>query len=208
MNTHLTAGLSLLLLCAGCAAPRTRSAPGFDPRVPLRVAVLPFVDRASGDDLVSRPLTAGIDLVPILSDDALTREHAATLVRVAFQANLERSGLRVLPGTHTQGVWSTLFSKIHFVTQRPDPREIAVETWPGDLTVHDGRMWHRVEASPREGWSSLRRSMYVPYVCDTWQPKDASSPTPAYMRLFDSIMRWRANRARRQLARALTAKGE
>lgn len=98
MNTHLTAGLSLLLLCAGCAAPRTRSAPGFDPRVPLRVAVLPFVDRASGDDLVSRPLTAGIDLVPILSDDALTREHAATLVRVAFQANLERSGLRVLPG--------------------------------------------------------------------------------------------------------------
>lgn len=116
-------------------------------------------------------------------------------------------GLRVLPGTHTQGVWSTLFSKIHFVTQRPDPREIAVETWPGDLTVHDGRMWHRVEASPREGWSSLRRSMYVPYVCDAWQPKDASSPTPAYMRLFDSIMRWRANRARKQLARALSAKG-
>jgi phytanoyl-CoA hydroxylase len=103
-------------------------------------------------------------------------------------------GLRVLPGTHTQGVWSTLFSKIHFVTQTPDPKEIPVETWPGDLTVHDGRMWHRVEGSPDTGWNSLRRSMYVPYVCDTYAPKDENSPTPMYMRLFDAIMRWKAGR--------------
>ena len=108
-------------------------------------------------------------------------------------------GLRVLPGTHTQGVWSTLFSKIHFVTQAPDPKEVAVETWPGDLTVHDGRMWHRVETSPRHGWASLRRSMYVPYVCDSYRPKSEESETPAYMRLFDAIMRWRSARAKRRL---------
>lgn len=109
-------------------------------------------------------------------------------------------GLRVLPGTHTQGVWSTLFSKIHFVTQTPDPREVPVETWPGDLTVHDGRMWHRVEAAPVTGWASLRRSMYVPYVVDAYQPKSEASATPAYLRLFDTIMRWRAARARKRLA--------
>jgi len=108
-------------------------------------------------------------------------------------------GLRVLPGTHTQSAFSTLFSKIHFVTQAPDPKEVAVETWPGDLTVHDGRMWHRVQASPAAGWASLRRSMYVPYVCDRYQPKDETSATPAYMRLFDTIMRWRRDRARKRL---------
>jgi hypothetical protein len=108
-------------------------------------------------------------------------------------------GLRLLPGTHTQGVWSTLFSKVHFVTQTPDRRELPVETWPGDLTVHDGRMWHRVEASPRTGWESLRRSMYVPYVCDRYQPKDEASATPLYMRVFDAIMRWRSAAARKRL---------
>ena len=107
-------------------------------------------------------------------------------------------GLRVLPGTHTQGVWSTLFSKIHFVTQKPDPREIAVETWPGDLTVHDGRMWHRVEGSPELGWASLRRSMYVPYLVDAYQPKSETSVTPLYMRLFDAIMRQKRAKFKRQ----------
>lgn len=108
-------------------------------------------------------------------------------------------GLRVLPGTHTQSAWSTLFSKIHFVTQAPDPKEVAVETWPGDLTVHDGRMWHRVQASPADGWASLRRSMYVPYVVDRAQPKSDASPTPLYLRIFDAVMRLRAARARKRL---------
>lgn len=103
----------------------------------------------------------------------------------------EDGGLRVLPGTHTQGVLSTLFSKVHFVTQKADPKEVAVETWPGDLTVHDGRMWHRVQASPRTGWPSLRRSMYVPYVVDAFQPKDENSKPLLYHRVFDAIMRAR-----------------
>lgn len=106
----------------------------------------------------------------------------------------EDGGLYVLPGTHTQSVWSTLFSKVHFVTQTPDPKEVHVETWPGDLTVHDGRMWHRVETSTKQGWESLRRSMYVPYVCDAFQPKGEDSKPRLYHRLFDQIMKLRGAR--------------
>lgn len=110
----------------------------------------------------------------------------------------EDGGLRLLPGTHTQSAFRTLFSKIHFVSDKADPNEIAVETWPGDLTVHDGRMWHRVEPSPVTGWGSLRRSMYVPYVVDAYQPKDESSPTSMYMRVFDVVMRAKARVVRRR----------
>lgn len=110
-------------------------------------------------------------------------------------------GLRLVPGTHTQGPLSTLFSKIHFVSDAPDKDELAVETWPGDLTVHDGRMWHRVVASPETGWGSLRRSMYVPYVCDTYQPKSKDSATPLYMRIFDAIVRMKARSKAREQAR-------
>ena len=89
--------------------------------------------------------------------------------------------------------WSTLFHKIHFVTNDDDPREVMVETWPGDLTVHDGRMWHRVKLSSKTGEASLRRSMYIPYVVDAYQPKSEEAPTNLYMRVFDSIIgvkRW------------------
>jgi hypothetical protein len=110
-------------------------------------------------------------------------------------------GLRLLPGTHHQSVWGSLFTKLQFVSQARDPAELAVETWPGDLTVHDGRMWHRVAANPLQGWASLRRSMYVPYVVDRLLEKHAGSRTPLYMKLFDTIIRWRAARARRRAGR-------
>ncbi len=103
----------------------------------------------------------------------------------------EDGGLRILPGTHKQGVWSTLFKKPYFVYHRPDPEEVAVETWPGDLTVHDGRTWHRVAANPAEGWPSLRVSMYVPYLTDAYQPKDEHARTMLYHRVFDMAMRAR-----------------
>ncbi|MCC6624418.1 MAG: phytanoyl-CoA dioxygenase family protein [Deltaproteobacteria bacterium] len=89
-------------------------------------------------------------------------------------------GLRILPGTHKQGLVSTLFRKPYFVNNTPDPAEIAIETEPGDLTVHDGQAWHRVERSDKVGPESLRRTMYVPYLTDAYQPKDESSPTPPY----------------------------
>lgn len=110
----------------------------------------------------------------------------------------EDGGLRLIPGTHTQSAWSTLFHKIHFVTNDDDPREIMVQTWPGDLTVHDGRMWHRVKSSPFVGERSVRRSMYVPYVVDAYQPKDTDSKPAPYLRVFDLIMRLRGERSKRR----------
>jgi hypothetical protein len=88
--------LATLLLVQGCSSAQHRRAEGFDPRVPLRVAVLPFIDRAEGDNLASKPLALFLDLLPVLSDDALTREHAATIFREKFQGNLHRTHLDVV----------------------------------------------------------------------------------------------------------------
>jgi len=92
----------------------------------------------------------------------------------------EDGGLRLIPGSHTQGFRDMCFRKPYFVSHAPDPAEIAVETEPGDLTVHDGRLWHRVERSPHAGRRSLRRTMYVPYLTDEYQPKSEDSRTPLY----------------------------
>lgn len=101
----------------------------------------------------------------------------------------QEGSLRLIPGTHTQGFFGMLFRKIHFVSDGPDRNEVCVETWPGDLSVHDGRMWHRVAESPHLGERSVRRSMYTPYVVDTYHPKDEKSGTPLYLKVFTAIMR-------------------
>ncbi len=99
-------------------------------------------------------------------------------------------GLRLIPGSHSQGLFSMMFRKLYFLSHKPDPDEIAVETEPGDLTVHDGRMWHRVERSPHTGRASLRRTMYVPYLVDTFQPRGEQSRTPGYHRLGKPLERF------------------
>lgn len=98
-------------------------------------------------------------------------------------------GLRLIPGTHHQGFRDMVARKAYFIDHRPDPDEIAVETWPGDVTIHDGRLWHRVQRSPRTGLASLRRSMYLPYLTDAYQPKGEGSPTPLYHHLGRAL-RW------------------
>lgn len=103
----------------------------------------------------------------------------------------DNGGLRLVPGSHLQGFWSMCFRKPYFVSHAPDPEEICVETHPGDLTVHDGRLWHRVARSTRTGPASLRRSMYVPYLTGPFEPKDEASPMPAYHRLGAALRRWR-----------------
>lgn len=104
----------------------------------------------------------------------------------------ESGGLRILPGSHKQGFFSMCFKKPYFVGNKPDPNEIAVETLPGDLTVHDGRTWHRVQGSPFTGPKSLRRSMYVPYLTDPYEPKSDKSKTPIYLRLGKVLTQLRA----------------
>jgi phytanoyl-CoA hydroxylase len=94
-------------------------------------------------------------------------------------------GLRLIPGSHRQGFWSMCFRKAYFVSHAPDPTEVCVETMPGDLTVHDGRLWHRVAQSPHTGLASLRRSMYLPYLTGPYEPKSDDSPTPAYHRVAE-----------------------
>jgi phytanoyl-CoA hydroxylase len=101
----------------------------------------------------------------------------------------DNGGLRLIPGSHKQGFWSMCFRKMYFVSHAPDRDEIAVETEPGDLTVHDGRLWHRVALSRRTGPASLRRSMYVPYLTDPYEPKSAASKTPLYHHLGAAIRR-------------------
>lgn len=92
----------------------------------------------------------------------------------------ENGGLRILPGTHDQGFLSMLLKKPYFVSHGDDKNEVCVETDPGDLTIHDGRLWHRVAQSTFTGEQSLRRSMYVPYLTGPYEPKSDESSTPPY----------------------------
>jgi hypothetical protein len=104
-----------------------------------------------------------------LRDLFLDRAVPGPMLNVGLHFDREMKvdgGLRILPGSHRQGFLAMLARKPYFVDHRPDRDEIAVETEPGDLTVHDGRTWHRVERSPYVGWRSLRRTMYVPYVVE------------------------------------------
>lgn len=95
----------------------------------------------------------------------------------------ENGGLRVLPGTHTQGLFRLLFRKKYFIDNTPDKNEIGFDISAGDLTIHDGRLWHRVQQSPHQGEKSRRRVIYIPIVTGAYQPKDENSATPFYHKL-------------------------
>ena len=99
----------------------------------------------------------------------------------------ENGGLRVLPGTHKQGMLRLLFGKKYFIDHKPDPREVGLDIEAGDLTVHDGRLWHRVQQSPYYGEKSRRRVMYVPVVTGKYMPKDKNSKTPFYHRFASTV---------------------
>ncbi|CCH00661.1 Phytanoyl-CoA dioxygenase [Fibrella aestuarina BUZ 2] len=100
---------------------------------------------------------------------------------------MENGGLRVLPGTHKQSTFRMLFAKKYFVDNNPDPREVGLDIQAGDLTVHDGRIWHRVQQSPHFGEASRRRVMYVPVVTGKYKPKNESSKTPFYHRFIQKV---------------------
>jgi hypothetical protein len=75
-----------------------------------------------------------------------------------------------------------LFGKKQFIDHKPDAREAAFEIERGDLTIHDGRLWHRVEVSPNVGEKSRRRVMYIPIITGKYKPKNDDSKTPFYHR--------------------------
>ena len=99
----------------------------------------------------------------------------------------ENGGLRLLPGTHKQGIIRLLFGTKYFVDHNPDPKEVGFDIDAGDLTVHDGRLWHRVQKSPHYGEKSRRRVMYVPVVTGKYIPKNKDSKTPFYHRFASTI---------------------
>lgn len=100
---------------------------------------------------------------------------------------VENGGLRILPGTHKQGMLKLLFKKKYFVDHKPDRKEAGLDINAGDLTVHDGRLWHRVQQSPFYGEKSRRRVMYVPVVTGKYKPKDENSKTPFYHRFASTV---------------------
>lgn len=94
----------------------------------------------------------------------------------------EHGGLRVLPGTHKQSLYQLLFRKKYFLDNKADANEIAISPQAGDLTIHDGRLWHRVAQSTVIGEESRRRVIYLPIIAGRYEPKHELSPTAFYQR--------------------------
>jgi hypothetical protein len=88
-----------LVLLAGCASHAMELAPGFDPRAPRRVAVLPFCDDSTGDGASAVPLALLLDEAPVLSDESLEAARAAQVMRVKVHQALGRTALEVVPLT-------------------------------------------------------------------------------------------------------------
>jgi ectoine hydroxylase-related dioxygenase (phytanoyl-CoA dioxygenase family) len=99
----------------------------------------------------------------------------------------ENGGLRVLPGTHKQNILKLLFGKKYFIDNNPDEREMGFDINAGDLTVHDGRLWHRAQQSPHYGEASRRRVLYLPIVTGKYMPKHEKSKTPFYHRFASKV---------------------
>jgi phytanoyl-CoA hydroxylase len=100
----------------------------------------------------------------------------------------ENGGLRILPGTHKQSLYSMLFRKKYFLDNDADKNEVAIIPRAGDLTIHDGRLWHRVAQSSVIGEVSRRRVIYIPIIAGKYEPKHVDSPTAFYQR-FASIVK-------------------
>ncbi|MGV3686383.1 MAG: phytanoyl-CoA dioxygenase family protein [Daejeonella sp.] len=94
----------------------------------------------------------------------------------------ENGGLRIIPGTHKQSIYQMLFKKKYFLDNNEDPEELAIIPEAGDLTVHDGRLWHRVAKSTVVGEESRRRVIYVPIIAGKYAPKNQNTPTAFYQR--------------------------
>jgi hypothetical protein len=94
-----------------------------------------------------------------------------------------KGGVRLIPGSHKQNIWSLLTRKAYFIDAEPDAAEYAIEAKAGDLTIHDGRIWHRVARATVTGDASQRRVMYLPLMDGPEKLKHENSPTPLYFRL-------------------------
>ena len=95
---------------------------------------------------------------------------------------IEKGGVRLIPFSQNQGIWPMLTRKAHFMDTDPDPGEYALVAEAGDLTFHDGRIWHRVAEASVTGDASQRRVMYVPLMEGPLKLKSEDSPMPVYFK--------------------------
>jgi ectoine hydroxylase-related dioxygenase (phytanoyl-CoA dioxygenase family) len=100
------------------------------------------------------------------------------------QSSPANGGLRLLPGTHNKGIKTLLFRKVYYLSNKADKQEIGLTVEPGDLTVHDGRLWHRVAQSPFVGEKSRRRVMYIPIISGKFEPRNEQSKPLFYQRFM------------------------
>jgi len=94
----------------------------------------------------------------------------------------ENGRLKIIPGTHKQSIYQMLFRKKYFLDHKEDPDEVSIIPEAGDLTIHDGRLWHRVAESSIRGEESRRRVIYIPIIAGKYAPKNENSPTVFYQR--------------------------
>lgn len=92
-------------------------------------------------------------------------------------------GLRVIPKSHKQSVFSMFTGKVQIIDTNYDKNEFLIKANPGDLVLHDGRMWHRVGKSIYEDERSLRIVMYIPLITGAKDFRDENSKTPVYHKL-------------------------
>ena len=117
--------------------------------------------------------------------DIFHGQKLAPMLNVGIHLNTlapENGGLRILPGTHKQTLYQMLFRKKYFLDNEADANELAITPSAGDLTIHDGRLWHRVAQSKVTGEESRRRVIYLPIIAGKYTPKTADSPTAFYQR--------------------------
>lgn len=122
--------------------------------------------------------------------DIFYGRKVAPMLNIGFyldDSTAEKGGLRILPGTHKQGVWDLLFRKKYYMNNYADENEVLVEAKAGDLVIHDGRIWHRVAPSPLTGAASRRRVMYIPMIVGKYEPKTELSKTPLYLHLLPLV---------------------
>ena len=96
-------------------------------------------------------------------------------------SSAENGGLRVIPGTHKQNMFNVFFGKFYLLNDK-DKNEVLVVAKKGDLVIHDGRMWHRAGQSPHSGEKSRRRVLFFSLLNGPYQPKNANSKTPLYLK--------------------------
>jgi hypothetical protein len=96
---------------------------------------------------------------------------------------IEKGGVRLIPFSHKQGIWPMLTRKRYYLDTEADRDEYAIVAKAGDLTIHDGRIWHRVAQASVTGMASQRRVMYMPLMDGPEKVKHDGSPTPLYFKL-------------------------